>query len=152
MKTKHIFVPALDVGELFPFVIRETNKLSDQIKEQERSKKELERFILILEQKFGEPIWYMGMDIIGEKAYERFIFENGGFFEVLVESPVALNAHFVHEDKADKLCNALKDTLREVLPKSAITEMFIDSIRVETQEDETLTVHKWHKMRDIRKN
>jgi len=151
MKPKHIFVPALDVGELLPFVTRGSIKLSDQIKEQERARKELERFISMLEEKFDEPIWYMGMDVIGEKSYERFIFENGGFFEVMTESPVALNAHFVHEKRAEKFCQALKKALKQILPNSPITSMFIDSISVQTQEDETLTVNKWHTMREIRK-
>jgi lipoate-protein ligase A len=152
MKTRHIFVPALDVGEFLPFCVRQSHKLSDQIKEQERAKKELERFIELLEKNFKEPIWYMGMDIIGERSYERFIFEKGGFFEVMTESPVALNAHFVHEERAKAFCSALRAAFADILPRSKITEMFIDSINVETQDDERLTVHKWHAMKNIREN
>jgi hypothetical protein len=152
MKSKHIFVPALDVGEFLPFCVRETHKLYDQIKEQERAKRELENFINLLEKHYEEPIWYMGMDIIGEKSYERFIFENGGFFEIMTESPVALNAHFVHDEQANKFSVALKTSLKQILPQSKIIDMFLESIKVETEEDESLTVHKWHSMKNIRKN
>ena len=151
MNTKHIFVPALDVGEFLPFGIKETTKLGDQIKEQERAKKELEKFIIMLEKEFGEPIWYMGTDIIGEKYYERFIFENGGFLEVMMESPVAINSHFVHENRAEKFREALKNSMSKILPESPITNMFLESIELQSSDDETLTVHKWNIMKNIRK-
>ncbi len=151
MKTRHIFVPALDVGELLPFCIREKDKLSEQIKEQERAKKELENFINLLEKHFEEPVWYIGMDIIGEKSYERFVFDKGGFFEVLTESPVALNAHFADIKRANYFVTALKDSLKKILPESPITEMFMESIVVQTEQDESLSVNKWHTMKDIRK-
>ena len=89
---------------------------------------------------------------LGEKSYERFIFENGGFFEIMTESPVALNAHFVHEEQAYKFSVALKTSLKQILPQSKIIDMFLESIKVETEADESLTVHKWHSMKNIRKN
>ncbi|MBD3203873.1 hypothetical protein GF327_06240 [Candidatus Woesearchaeota archaeon] len=151
MKSKHIFVAALDVGEILPFSIKDIEKLAEQIKEQERAKKELEKFIGILENKFDEPVWYMGTDIIGEKYYERFIFDNGGFFEIMQEPPVALNAHFVHEKRAEKFHESLKDSLKQLLPDSPISDMFLNSIEIKTQEADSLTVHKWTKMKNIRK-
>ena len=49
MKTKHIFVPILDVGDVLPFIVKKTKKLSENIKEQERAKEELVKFIDKLE-------------------------------------------------------------------------------------------------------
>ncbi|MBI4232459.1 hypothetical protein HY605_04465 [Candidatus Peregrinibacteria bacterium] len=151
MNTKHIFVPALDVGEILPFTVREKKAVQETIAEQERARKELEKFITQLQREFKEPIWYMGMDIIAGKSYERFIFEKGGFFEVMVESPVALNAHFVHEQRAKQFSNALKNTLRKLMPATPLTEMFLSSIEVQTENDDSLTVEKWTKMKKIRK-
>lgn len=150
MKTKHIFVAALDVSELLPFCIVQAKRIKDSLKEEERARKELERFIDILEKKFKEPVWYMGMDIIAEKSYERFIFEKGGFFEIMVEPPVAMNAHFVHEKRAKNFCKALKKALAEIMPKNAVSKMFIDSIEVQSEQDDSLTVSKWSKMKGIR--
>src|SRR3989344_6964818 len=150
MKTKHIFVPALDVGEILPFVIRKTKTLKNFIKEQERARKELEKFIDGLQKNYKEPIWYMGMDVISGKTYERFIFEKGGFFEIMIEEPLALNAHFVHQKQANKFSLALKKTLKGVLSKGPSSELFLESIEVQSEEEEDLTYKKWTSLKQIR--
>ncbi|MFP4402953.1 MAG: hypothetical protein ACLFPJ_01210 [Candidatus Woesearchaeota archaeon] len=148
MKTKHIFVPALDVGELVPFLVKEKNNLIDSIKEQKRAKTELEKFIEILQKNFKEKIYYIGMDI-DEKTYERFIFEKSGFLEVMIESPLALVAHFIKEKRAKNFHVALKKSLFEILPKNKISELFINSIEVQTEKEQMLTYYKWNKMKKI---
>jgi len=150
MKTKHIFVPALDVEGLLPFAVNKTKTLKDNIAEQERARKELILFIDKLEKNYKETIYYMGMDIIEAKTYERFIFEKGGFFEMMTESPLAMNAHFVHDKRAEKFCNALKKTLKSVLNKSPVADMFISSIVVNSEHDESLTYEKWDRMKSIK--
>jgi hypothetical protein len=150
MKTKHIFVPALDIGENLPFAIKKTKTLAENFSEQERSKNELTKFIDLLQKNYKEKIWYMGMDVIGEKSYERFIFDKGGFFEVMVENPVAMNAHFVHDKPAKKFSIALKKTLKELMTNGPVTDMFINSIEVQDEQDAFLTVNEWHKMKNVR--
>jgi len=151
MKTKHIFVPALDIGELLPFAVRKTESLAQNFEEQERSKKELVKFIDKLQKVYKEPIWYMGMDVIGEKSYERFMFDKGGFFEVMIEKPVAMNAHFVDEKRAKKFKDSLKKTLVQIMPKTEVTKMFIESIEVQDEHDAFLTVQEWNKLKKVRK-
>jgi hypothetical protein len=92
----------------------------------------------------------MGFDIIAEKSYERFIFEKGGFLEVMTESPVALNAHFVHANQAKQFAAALKKTLTSLLPSAPATQLFLDSIEVQNQDDSSLTVEGWNKMKRVR--
>lgn len=150
MKTKHIFVPALDVSEILPFVIRKTKNLGQNLKEQERARKELEKFIDRLERNYKEKIWYMGMDVITGKTYERFIFDKGGFFEIMIEVPLAMNAHFVHDNQANKFCDALKKTLKQVMQKNKISELFINSIEVGSEEEESLTYKTWSNIKEIR--
>lgn len=152
MKTKHIFVPALDVGELLPFAVRKTKKLAENFAEQERSKAELVKFIDKLQKDFKEPIWYMGFDVIGEKSYERFMFDKGGFFEVMVENPVAMNAHFVHPTRAKRFKTALVKTLKSLMTKDGISEMFINSIEVQDEHDAFLTVQEWNKLKNVRES
>lgn len=150
MKTKHIFVPALDVGELLPFAIRRTKTLKESIEEQERAKKELLRFIDRLEKNYRKPIFYMGMDVIEAKNYERFIFEDGGFFEIMIEAPLAMNAHFVHKVQAQRFLNALKKTLKEVLKKEKTSDIFINSIEVNSEQDQSLTYEEWDKIKHLK--
>jgi hypothetical protein len=150
MKTKHLFVPLLDVGEVLPFAVRKTETLQESFTEQDRAKQALVKFVDQLERKLKQKVYYMGLDVIGEKAYERFIFDKGGFLEVMVESPVALNAHFVHELQAKAFAKALKLALTGALPKSPTSQLLIDSVEVQNQDDTSLTVEKWHKLKDIR--
>lgn len=150
MRTKHLFVPALDVGERLPFAVRKTETLQQSFDEQDRAKRELVKFINHLERKLRQKVFYMGFDVIGEKSYERFLFDKGGFLEVMVESPVALNAHFVHDTQAKSFAKALKAALMDLMPKGPVTQLFLDSIEVQDQDDTSLTVEKWHKMKEIR--
>ncbi|MEK6968287.1 MAG: hypothetical protein AABX51_06665 [Nanoarchaeota archaeon] len=48
-------------------------------KEIGKENEELQKFVARLEAKFGDVIWYLGMDFFGEDIYERFLFKNGGF-------------------------------------------------------------------------
>ena len=111
MKNTHIFISAIDINEQLPFVVKKTKKLQQTLQEQERARQELDKFILILEKKFKEPLFYLGMDVIGEKSYERFMFKDSGFFEVMVEAPLAFNAHFPERKRAVKFCKALKEAI-----------------------------------------
>ncbi|HLD88929.1 MAG TPA: hypothetical protein VI894_01855 [Candidatus Nanoarchaeia archaeon] len=151
MKTKHIFVAAVDIGELLPFIIKPTENLKESMEQHEKAMKELEKFIDKLEKNYKEEVWYMGMDIIAEKTWERYIFEKGGFFEIMVEAPLAMNAHFVHEKQAKTFAEALKKTLTSILPDNEVTKMFLDSIQVQSEEDESLTYKTWETMKNVRK-
>ncbi len=149
MKTKHFFVPALDIAELLPFVVRKKKVLADQFAEQERAKAELMKFITLLEKNFKQSVHYVGMDIIGEKNYERFLFEKGGFLEILTESPAAINAHFPDKKAAVAFRKALVATFTKLLTGEP-AKLFIDSIEVQDQDDTSLTVSEWHRMKEIR--
>ncbi len=152
MKTKHFFVPVLDAAEVVPFTIRITGKAKKDLTSPDTARKELERFIKILERNFKEPIWYMGFDVIGEKYYERFLFDKGGFLEIMMEAPLVMNAHFVRQARAKRFAIAMKKTLTSCLPKSPICKMLIENVEASSEEmEETLTVNKWQKLRKDRK-
>ncbi|MBU0757877.1 MAG: hypothetical protein KKF44_07425 [Nanoarchaeota archaeon] len=154
MKTKHIFISVLDVSELIPFCLKKSETLMQSLKEQENVKKELEKFITKLEKNYKEKIWYLGMDVIAEKLYERFMFDKGGFLEIMVEAPLVINAHFVHEDQAKKFCKALKDTFSQILAKTSLTSIFLESIKVQSETDDTdgsMNVKKWNQLKKIRR-
>ncbi len=151
MKTKHVFVPLLDVGELLPFVVKAKESLQDNLTEQDRAKQELVKFITHLEKQYKEGIFYMGMDIIESKSYERFIFEKEGFFEIMTEAPLAMNAHFIKEKTAKKFSAALKKAIKKSLPDNPMAEMLLNSIEVQCEQDQSLTYAKWDTMKDIKK-
>lgn len=150
MNTEHIFISALDISEQLPFVVKEEKNLQENFKEQSRAKKELQKFVKLLEKNFKEELSYVGMDVIGEKSYERFMFKGSGFFEVMVEAPVALNAHFPNRQRAKKFCIALKKTLEKTLPKGSSRDLFLESIEVKDERDTSMTVDDWHKIKTIR--
>ena len=139
----------LDIGDLLPFVVQKKKILADQFVEEERAKSELIRFIKLLEKNYRQPVHYIGMDIMGEKNYERFVFAKTGFLEILTESPAAINAHFPDQKSAANFRKALITTLKKILTGET-TKLFLDSIQVQNQNDTSLTVSEWHKMRKVR--
>src|SRR3989344_167174 len=149
MNTNHFSVPLLDVGELLPFEVKKKKTLEQDFAEQERARHELIKFINLLERKMRQEMHYLGMDVIGEKSYERFLFEKGGFFEAMTEAPVALNAHFTKQAQAKIFLKALKETLEKILPNGPVGQLLIESIEIQTQDDTSLTVQKWNKMKDL---
>ena len=64
MNTKHIFISILDISEQLPFVVKEGKDLQETFKEQDRAKKELLKFIDLLEKNYKEDISYLCMDVI----------------------------------------------------------------------------------------
>jgi hypothetical protein len=150
MNTKHYFISALDINEQLPFVVQVTENLQETFKAQDKAKKQLEDFIKKLENHFKEEISYLGMDVIGEKSYERFMFKGAGFFEIMIEAPIALNAHFPNSSRAKKFCKALKLAIKQVIPKGPAQDMFLESIEVQGENDDSLTVSDWHKIKGIR--
>ena len=152
LKVKHYYVNILDAPELIPFTIKLKKNLSDSLREQEKARQELDNFINMLKKDFREPIWYIGFDVIGEKFFERFIFENGGFLEIMMEAPLAINAHFVHLERAEKFSKALKKTLTKLLPKKPITKMVLENIDIGTEEVDELKVNEWSKLKSIRES
>lgn len=149
MRSKHVFVSVLDLPELLPFTVKEEKQFDKSLKEQEQSMKELIKFIDALEKNYKEGIYYIGQDMIGEKFLQRFIFQKEGFLEIMYAAPAAICAHFVNKKKAEKFVAALKKTLEKSLPKGKPTELLIESVGVE-EEEETLTVETWQKLREIR--
>lgn len=151
MKAKHFFVPLLDVGEVLPFTIKKKKNLEADLAEQDRARIELVKFVAVLEKKLSFGVVYMGMDVIGEKSYERFLLESGGFLEFMVEAPVAINAHFIKGVDAKKFLKGLQAALLVTLPKGPVASMFVESLSVQNQEDSSLTVASWHRIKGVRK-
>ena len=150
MKTKHFFVAVLDVNELFPFSVVKTVNFEEGLKKEEETKKALALFVDNLEKHFKQKIYYMGMDVIEAKYYERFIFAKNGFLEIMMDKPAAVNAHFTEEKEAKKFCDALKKTLGKILPDTPVSQMFIDSIEVQNEKEQSFTYDTWNKLKNIR--
>ncbi len=148
---KHYFVPVLDVSEKVPFSININCSVKKRMENQDYAKKELNNFISKLSKEFKEKIVYIGMDVIGEKYYERYLFEKGGFLEVMMEKPLAINAHFSHEARAKKFEKSIKKIFNNMLGSDPVSKMFIENIGIGTDET-NLKVSTWDKLKNIRKN
>jgi len=149
MKSKHFFVPVLDVAGLIPFSVKLNHDIKEDLVLQSKSEKELEKFIRMLDNSFRETAWYMGFDVIGEKFYERFMFDKGGFFEVMMEHPAAMVGHFTSMKRAEKFASALRKALSKVLPKTTAAKLFIEDIKASSAEEYELKVEKWSKIKEI---
>ncbi len=146
MITKHSFVSVLDVDEQLPLVPKETHAMEEHLKEQERVRQELVRFIGVLQKKFKERIYYLGSEVIEGKSFQEFMFQGSGFLEISGEPPIAINAHFHDQKRARKFAVALKGALADVVPQSKTKAMFLDSIDVKDEHEVSLTFQKWAKM------
>ena len=140
MKIKHSFVSLLDLAEALPFTVSPAEK--------EPKDKELFEFVDQLAQEFGEEIYYMGNDIIEDKFYERFLFEHGGFLEVMVQAPVAIVAHFVDRARAFKFARALKRVILSIDKPEA--RILADSIEVSSEHEYALDYQTWSKLKKVR--
>lgn len=150
MNTKHSFVTAMDIHEELPFTIRKTKSMVLQIREEGRAKNELTSFVKKLASNFGEKIYYIGSDTIGDKPFERFMFEKAGFLEIIMHAPVVVNAHFHRHKRAIKFSNALKTTVSNALEPGRARQMFIDSIDVRDEHEIPLTISSWNKIKGMR--
>ncbi len=147
---KYKVVSLLDVNELLPFAKEEVRSLEQDIKEEKRVEKELKEFIGKIEKHSGHKIHYIGHEKRYGKHLVRFLLQKGGFIEVMVEKPLALNAHFIKKESAEKFANGLKKALDEHLPDHPVKQMFIDSIAVEDGfKDDVITVDKWSKIHKL---
>jgi hypothetical protein len=148
-KLKYYLVTITDVEGLLNFSKNHTSELKDEVSEQNRSQEELEQFISLLHSRFHEEIMYIGEEKILGKHVERFLFNHGGFMEIMLEKPLVLNAHFLHIEKAQRFSEALKKTLHYLIPPHPVKEIFIDSITVEEHSKNPLTMETWMRMHNI---
>ena len=73
----------------------------------------MERFLRILERKFGQVIWYIGTDIMENQVTERFLFDKSGFMEIILKKHTSLKAFFPQKKHAEKFAKALRKTLKK---------------------------------------
>lgn len=139
MKVKHSFVVLLDLPEILPFSISG---------EEEVEMEELGSFVDALAENFKENIYYIGQDTIGEKFYERFLLENGGFLEIMVRAPVAIVAHFVERKDAEHFAKALEKVILDLNNK--VAPLLAKSIEVQTEKEQPMDYKTWSKLRRIR--
>ncbi|MFH1641429.1 MAG: hypothetical protein ABIC04_00860 [Nanoarchaeota archaeon] len=142
MRLKHVFIPVLDVCNLLPFTLKATD-------DQQPAKNELMEFVKKLENNYEETIYHIEKDIIKTENYEKFIFENGGFMEIMIEAPVVMTAHFSDMKKAKKYKNALIKTLKMIIPHNQLTTMFMNSIEIKHKSSDDLNIEKWTKIKQV---
>ncbi len=143
-------VSIVDVNELLSFAKTEYHELEEQIKEEKRVEDELKVFIKAIEKHSKHKIHYIGHEKRHGKHLIRFLFKKGGFLEVMVEKPLAINAHFLNEEHAEKFAHGLKKALHEVLPENKVKDMVINDVKVEDGfKEDVLTFDKWSTIHKI---
>lgn len=152
---KHAYATLIDLPEALPFGSppEELSKLSDMEaveKKEAMKEKELFAFVKKLGKFLGERTCFIGEDIIGEKFYKRFLFEKGGFIELMTGEPVAISAHFTSKARAQKFASALSKSLKGTVKKAKLLEILDSSTVVDEEEAYKLTYEKWEKLKEIR--
>ncbi len=152
MKLEHYFINLIDLPEVLPFTITESEKeLKENMINQEKSNKKLFEFITEIEKNFTQ-IYYIGQDNIEGKFYQRFLFSKNGFLEIMQTAPAAVVAHFSDKKEAKKFAKALKIAVRKVAKNKKVVKFLIDDIIVQTEKEENLTYETWSKLKNIRKD
>ena len=146
----HFFISALDAAEQLPFSFVEGHSLKESLDANRKATEELEKFVHLMQKSMKEKIYHLGKDTINQKSYHRFMFEGPGFMEVILEAPVAINAHFQTRVRARKFLNAFKKSMRTMLPDGPKREVFLSSIDIEDEHHVPLHLDSWVKIRDVR--
>ncbi|HLD33834.1 MAG TPA: hypothetical protein VJB66_03840 [Candidatus Nanoarchaeia archaeon] len=146
----HCFISALDVAEQLPFSFVEGINLHDSLEKKKQSTEELEKFVHLLQKFMKEKVYHLGKDTINQKSYHRFMFEGPGFMEIVLEAPVAINAHFQSRQRARKFLTALKNSVRKILPPGPHCEVFLSSINIEDEHHVPLHLESISKIHDVR--
>lgn len=155
-KLKHAYVSLLDLPEALPFGIMNSKEYSnvkemdaDQLRQQESDKKLFE-FVELMRKEMKEEFVFIGDDIIGEKFYKRFLFEKGGFIEIMTGVPVAISAHFTAINRANLFASALKKAIANTVAEKKFSEILENTLVVNEEESYKLTYETWDKVRQIR--
>ena len=150
MKENYKVISLVDVNQLLSFAKNEFNNIEEQIREEKRVEKELKEFVSDIERFSGHRIHFIGHEKRYGKHLIRFLLKDGGFLEVMVEKPLAINGHFISRRAAERFVNGLKKVLYYRLPESPIKNLVINSIKVEDGlKEEILTFEKWGQMHNI---
>lgn len=149
MQLKHVFVTLIDLFEEFPFTVEKEEDLERMMEEMEKGDEELFRFVQTIEDGFASTS-YIGQDVIQDKFYQRFLFEGGGFMEIMQEAPLSIVGHFTSREDAEEFRDSLVEATEETVDNEKALEMMVDSIEIGEESGETLSYEKWSQMKEVR--
>lgn len=155
-KLKHAYVTLIDLPEALPFGVQpakdalDIKQMEADQKKQQESDALLFTFIKQIRRNFKEELIYIGEDMIGEKFYKRFLFEKGGFVEIMTGVPIAISAHFTTLFRAKKFSAALVKALKVGVKEKKLVEILANTMIVNEEESSKLTYETWDKLRQIR--
>jgi hypothetical protein len=147
-------VTLIDLPEALPFGSDTPDSADLVALATQNSESETDRalfeFVKSLERNFGEKTCFIGEDIVGEKFYKRFLFEKGGFIEIMTGVPVAISAHFTTKLRSDKFSRALSASISKLVRNPKIREVLVSTIVSDQEADLVLNFEKWEKIKRIR--
>lgn len=149
MEIKHCCVSLLDVPEVLPFGFEHSENVMEMLGSMDKIDDKLLEFMTDLELEFGEGIYRLGQDMVGEKLYRRYMFEKGGFIEVAMEKPCAIIAHFISIERGEVFAEALSKVIKRYV-RGEIADLLVDDIQVSFQKETELTNYKLAELRKLR--
>ena len=142
MKLEHCYVNLVDLPEVLPFTVKEGKDFGN-------SDEKILEFVEAVEE--FDNVHYIGQDNVEGKFYQRFLFENGGFMEIMQKAPSAIVAHFSKEERAEKFSEVLKDVITSKCEGKA-AELLKDDVKVEKEREGRLNYEKWSKLNKVRES
>jgi hypothetical protein len=150
MQLEHYYVNVIDLPEILPFTLKpdEATSIDEAVEQQDESGRELFEFVEALET--FDTIHYIGQDNIEGKFYQRFLFEGGGFIEIMQRAPCAIIAHFPSRERAEKFVDILRETVRDVATDKTAADLLVDDITISEEKEGSLSYEQWTKMKNVR--
>jgi len=103
LRLRHFCLAIIDSNLILPLI-------SQKGKSYETDNKEVQKFLTLLENKFGEKIQSCSF----VKNTQRYLFKKSGFLEIETEFPLVINAHFNKKRKMKKFKGAFLKTIEEL--------------------------------------
>ncbi|MCJ7450232.1 MAG: hypothetical protein MUP58_00655 [Candidatus Nanohaloarchaeota archaeon QJJ-9] len=147
MKLKHYYVNLIDLPEVLPFSLTE-EEIENKTDAQEESGKEVFNFVEALEG--FDTIHYIGQDNVEGKFYQRFLFNGGGFLELMQKAPSAIVAHFSRKERAQEFAEELRKVIKEKCGEEKEVELLASDVEVNKEEEGSLSYEKWSKLNNVR--
>lgn len=139
MKLEHYYVNLIDLPEILPFTIKDEENIEKG--------REVYRFVENIEN--FDKVHYIGQDNIEGKFYQRFLFSNGGFMEIMQKAPAAVVAHFSDEERAEEFAENLKEVIKDINEEKT-SELLANDIKVNREKEGRISYEKWSKLNKVR--
>lgn len=132
------YVSLIDLTGSLPFTVEESSEKNKvmQVLDGDRYISNLKDFLEKLEKAFGEKLFILQSDMIGDRFFYRILLKRNGMIEISNNFPCIVIGHFIKKDRAKKFNLALKKVLLDILSPSKTAKSIIKNIELGEDKEE----------------